>query len=91
MDTGGWSVVIDGGAISFTGPSLTLTSSDVGLDADAGTITLDGAADVEAVDGAIAQNGGTILVKGPLTVRTTDTSLVATEIRVVLLSKVKLS
>ena len=77
MDTGDGAVVIDGGAISFTGPSLTLTSSDVGLDADAGTITLDGAADVEAVDGAIAQNGGTILVKGPLTVRTTDTSLVA--------------
>lgn len=77
MDTGDGAVVIDGGTISFTGPSLKLTSSDVGLNADEGTITLDGAADVEAVDGAIAQNGGSLLFKRPLTVRSTDTGLVA--------------
>ena len=77
MDTGDGAVVIDGGTISFTGPSLTLTSSDAGLDADEGTITLDGAAEVEAADGAIAQNGGRLLFKGPLSVRSTDTGLVA--------------
>ncbi len=77
MDTGDGAVVINGGTISFTGPSLKLTSSDAGLNADEGTITLDGAADVDASDGAIAQNGGSLLFKGPLTVRSTDTGLVA--------------
>ena len=77
MDTADGAVVTDGGKIIFTGPSLTLNSSAVGLTADNGNITLDGTADVEAIDGAIAQNGGTLLVKGPLTMRSTDIGLIA--------------
>ncbi len=77
MNTADGAVVTDGGKIIFTGPSLTLKSSTVGLTADNGNITLDGTAAIEAVDGAIAQNGGTLLVKGPLTIGSTEIGLIA--------------
>ena len=77
MDTADGAVVTDGGKIIFTGPSLNLKSSTVGLTADNGSITLDGTADIDAVYGAIAQNGGTLLVKGPLTMRSTEIGLIA--------------
>lgn len=77
MNTADGAVVTDGGKIIFTGPSLTLKSSTVGLTADNGNITLDGTADIEAVDGAIAQNGGTLLFKGPLTIGSTEIGLIA--------------
>ena len=77
MNTADGAVVTDGGKIIFTGPSLTLKSSTVGLTADNGNITLDGTAAIEAVDGAIAQNGGTLLFKGPLTIGSTEIGIIA--------------
>ena len=38
---------------------------------------LDGAAVLTAADGAIAENGGTILLNGPLTIHSTATGLMA--------------
>ena len=58
-----------------------MRSTEIGLiaDDDNSNITVDGGAVLDGADGALAEDGGTILFKGPLTITGTATGLTADE------------